>query len=128
MSYLTFFLLQLFGFLHGIRMAKSDEDRKAAFEGLGLGLGLLEDTFEKLSKGHGFFGGETIGLVDIALGSLLGAIRMTEEMNGLSFIDDAKTPGLHGWSERFCAHPAVKDVMPETDKLLEVARKMFAPK
>ncbi|CAL9148819.1 unnamed protein product [Musa hybrid cultivar] len=86
------------------------------------GLKLLEEAFEKLSKGKAFFGGDTIGYVDIALGSYLGWAKVIEQMTGLKLFDEEKTPLLAVWAERFCTHEAVKEVMPETEKLMEFAK------
>jgi glutathione S-transferase len=34
-------------------------------------------------------------------------------------LDEAKYPEIMAWADRACAHHAVKDVMPETDRLVE---------
>ena len=83
---------------------------------------LLEEAFGKCSKGKDFFSGDRIGYLDIALGCFLGWVRVSEKMNGVKLLDDAKMPGLASWVEKFCADSAVKDVMPDTDKLSEFAR------
>ncbi|KAF8390299.1 hypothetical protein HHK36_024824 [Tetracentron sinense] len=108
--------------LRGIAKAQGKETREEAIEQVKEGLVLLEGAFEKCSKGKGYFGGEKIGYLDIAVGSFLGWIRATEKMNGVKLLDEAKTPGLVGWAERFCANSAVKEVMPETEKLAEFAK------
>ncbi|KAF8378366.1 hypothetical protein HHK36_029705 [Tetracentron sinense] len=102
------------------------EAKKAAIEQMSLGLILLEEAFEKCSKGKGYFGGEKIGYIDIALGSLLGWIKVMEKMLGVKLIYEAKAPGLVGWAERFCEDSAVKEVMPEIEKLEEVAKLLHA--
>ncbi|KAF6141342.1 hypothetical protein GIB67_008520 [Kingdonia uniflora] len=63
--------------------------------------------------------------VDIALGSFLGWIRVTE-LNGLTILDAEREPGLVGWAENFGTDSAVKEVMPETGKLAEFAKMIFA--
>lgn len=78
------------------------------------------------SKGKGFFGGDTIGYLDIALGCYLGWIRVIEKSEGIKFLDEDKTPLLAGWAERFCADAAVKEVMPEIEKLMEFAQALRA--
>ncbi|KAF8378373.1 hypothetical protein HHK36_029712 [Tetracentron sinense] len=114
----------------GITRAQGEEAKAVAtavaIEQVSAGLVVLEEAFEKCSKGKGYFGGEQIGYVDIVLGSFLGWTRMTEKMNGVKLIDEAKTPGLVGWAERFCANNAVKEVMPETEKLEEIAKMIQA--
>ena len=114
--------MQLFPALKSIGSADGAEAKKAAIEQLIEGLVLLEDAFVKCSKGKPFFGGSQIGFLDIAFGSYLGWVRVTEKMNEVKLLDEVKTPGLFKWAERFCADAAVKDVMPETDKLAEFAK------
>ncbi|KAG6600158.1 Glutathione S-transferase U17, partial [Cucurbita argyrosperma subsp. sororia] len=82
-------------------------------------IGLLEEAFGTLSRGKAFFGGDHIGFIDIGFGLFLGWIRVAEISNGMKLIDAVKTPGLDGWSQRFSAHHAVKDLLPDTAKLLE---------
>ncbi|KAF8376685.1 hypothetical protein HHK36_031648 [Tetracentron sinense] len=100
--------------------------KEAVIEQISAGLVLLEEAFEKCSKGKGFFSGEKIGYLNIVLGSFLGWISMTEKMIGTKLIDEAKTPCLVGWAERFCADNAVKEVMLEIEKLEEFAKLLQA--
>ncbi|KAL5826532.1 hypothetical protein ACOSQ3_018380 [Xanthoceras sorbifolium] len=102
-------------------IAVGAEAKQAAIEQMVDGLALLEDAYVKCSKGKPFFGGSQIGYLDIALGCFLGWLRVTEKFNEMKLLDETKTPGLVKWAEKFCADPAVKDVMPETDELVEVA-------
>ncbi len=44
----------------------------------------------------------------------------------MKLLDEAKTPGLVKWAERFCADGAVKGVMPETEKLVEFSKVLLA--
>ncbi|KAF5199353.1 Glutathione s-transferase u18 [Thalictrum thalictroides] len=116
-----------FGSLYGVVAGKTNEEKATALEGAISGLALLEEAFEKLSKGKGFFGGDTIGYLDIILGSCLGWLKMTERLSGVSsFIDETKLPGIYGWSERFSSDPAVKELMPDIEKLAELVKMLFA--
>ncbi|KAJ6817600.1 glutathione S-transferase U17-like [Iris pallida] len=109
--------------LAGISRAETDEAKAEAVSQVFSGLQLLEEAFQKCSSnGKGFFGGEAIGYLDIALGSYLGWLKATEKMTGIDFLDQAKTPLLLGWADRFCSHAAVREVMPETDRLVEFAK------
>ncbi|KAL3751040.1 hypothetical protein ACJRO7_011937 [Eucalyptus globulus] len=112
--------------MSGIARAQGEEAKKAAIDLVVEGLSLLEDAFGKISKGKPFFGGDTIGFLDIALGCFLGWVRVTERTQGLKLLDQAKVPGLAKWAERFCADSAVKGVMPETEKLAEFAKLIMA--
>jgi len=118
--------MQFFPTMRGIAAAQGEEARKALVEQVGEGLALLEEAFGKCSKGKAFFGGDRIGFLDIAFGCFLGWLRATEKMNGVKLLDEAKTPGLVKWADRFCADGAVKGVMPETEKLMEFAKVLMA--
>ncbi|KAL3654169.1 glutathione s-transferase [Castilleja foliolosa] len=82
----------------------------------------LENAFIKCSKGQKFFGGDKIGYVDIVFGSCLGWLKMIEKWGNFSLIDESNNPNLFKWAHEFCAVDAVKDALPETDKLLEFAK------
>ncbi|XP_058073851.1 glutathione S-transferase U17-like [Magnolia sinica] len=102
--------------------AQGEEDKAAAIEQVIDGLQLLEEAFEKCSKGKEFFGGEHIGYLDIALGCYLGWLKATESMTCTKFLDSEKLPHLTGWAARFCSDSSVKEVMPETEKLVEFVK------
>jgi glutathione S-transferase len=109
-----------------ISVAQGDEAKKAVIDSVLEGLAVLEDAYVKSSNGKPFFGGDTMGHADITLGSFIGWIRVIEQANGIQLLDEAKIPNLVKWAEIFVAHPAVKDVMPETNKLAEFAKMFFA--
>ncbi|KAF7124504.1 hypothetical protein RHSIM_Rhsim12G0053800 [Rhododendron simsii] len=112
--------------LRGIWKAEGDEAKAAALEQFMEGMMLLEDAFVKCGKGKDFFGGDTIGYLDIALGSFLGWLRAIEKMANIMLLDETKTPELFGWAERFGSNAAVKDVFPEIEKIVEHAKKIAA--
>ncbi|KAJ0977588.1 hypothetical protein J5N97_013062 [Dioscorea zingiberensis] len=101
------------------REAKIDAAREAIAR-----LQPLEEAFEKQIKGKHFFGGETIGFLDIALGSYLVWIKAAEKITGLEFFD--KFPNLSAWAECFWADDVVKAVMPEVDAVVGFANKLQA--
>ena len=106
--------------------AKGEEERKALIQQLEDGLTLMERAYHDISKSKPFFGGDRVGYLDIALGSYLGWLRVTESFSGLKLLDHTKTPGLAQWAQTFCSDDAVKPVMPETDKLREFAKMLMA--
>ncbi|KAF7112920.1 hypothetical protein RHSIM_RhsimUnG0179100 [Rhododendron simsii] len=112
--------------LWGVRNVEGDEAKASALEQVMEGTMLLEDAFVKCGKGKDFFGGDTIGYLDIALGSFLGWVRASEKMANIKLLDETKTPGLFGWAERFGSNAAVKDVIPETEKLVELLKMLVA--
>ncbi|KAF9616579.1 hypothetical protein IFM89_030346 [Coptis chinensis] len=113
--------------LFGTLQAKTEEEIKTTIEGLSTTFELLEEAFEKISKGKDFFGGDTIGYIDIAFGTNLAWVRVFEKLNLVKLLDETKTPNLYAWSKKFCSVPAVKaGIFPETDKLLEFVKTLIA--
>uniref|UniRef100_A0A1J3GNZ2 glutathione transferase n=1 Tax=Noccaea caerulescens TaxID=107243 RepID=A0A1J3GNZ2_NOCCA len=112
--------------LRDIFKAEGEEEKKEVLAKVEEGNALLEKAFNDCSKGKPFFNGDHIGYLDIAFGSYLGWLRVTELAAGHKLLDEAKTPSLSKWAERFCDDPAVKPVMPETATLAEFAKKIFA--
>ena len=115
-------IVQWFPAMKSISAAQTDEERKNLMKQIEEGLALLENAYGKISKGKAFFSGDKIGFLDIAFGSFLGWLRVTEIFCGVKLLEEGKTPGLAKWAGGFCADVAVKDVMPETGKLLEFAK------
>ncbi|KAL1808303.1 hypothetical protein ACET3Z_025293 [Daucus carota] len=103
-----------------------EEERAALVERIDEGLGLLEEAFVKCSKGKAYFGGDHIGYIDIVIGSSFGWITAMEKMSGKKLIEEAKTPGLFGWVDKFLSNDAVKDVIPTTEMFLQLLAKMQA--
>ncbi|XP_061375526.1 glutathione S-transferase U17-like [Gastrolobium bilobum] len=105
-----------------ILTAEDDEAKKPYFEQMEEVLVRMEDEFNKCSEGKAFFGGDKIGFIDIAFGSFLSWLYVTEKMNGKKMLDEAKTPALVKWASSFAADPSLKGLLPETDKLIEFAK------
>uniref|UniRef100_J3N4B4 GST C-terminal domain-containing protein n=1 Tax=Oryza brachyantha TaxID=4533 RepID=J3N4B4_ORYBR len=82
----------------------------------------LENALEECSKGRPFFGGDAVGIIDIALGCQVGWMRASAALSGISIFDPAKTPLLMAWAERFTALDAARASMPEFDRLLAYAK------
>ncbi|GAA0167150.1 transferase [Lithospermum erythrorhizon] len=89
---------------------------------------VLEDVFIKCSKGKQFFGGETIGLIDIALGSGLPWFKVLERMSNKKLLDETKMPNIVAWADNFCQDPLVKGDLPDVEKLFELYTTMFMVK
>ncbi|KAJ6828822.1 glutathione S-transferase U17-like [Iris pallida] len=104
---------------------KTEAARAEAAEQFATTLQPLEEAFEKCSKGKGFFEGDTVGYVDIALGSFLGWFAAAEELSGHKIFAKEKTPILVDWAERFYSAEAVKDVLPETEKFVEYGKAIW---
>ncbi|MCK1978503.1 glutathione S-transferase family protein, partial [Jeotgalicoccus huakuii] len=74
---------KFFPSLFAIAKSKDEEERKAAIEQVIAAIGILEEAYQKTSKGKDFFGGEKIGYIDISFGCYVGWIKASEKMNGI---------------------------------------------
>ena len=81
---------------------------------------------EQRSGSKGWFGGDGVGFVDLALGGFVPAIRASEPTTGLRIVDTARTPRLAAWVERFAALDEARAAMPTVDRLVEMGRKRLA--
>ncbi|KAM0873657.1 hypothetical protein ACQ4PT_037944 [Festuca glaucescens] len=86
----------------------------------------LEDALAKCSGGKPYFGGDDVGFLDIVVGSYIGWFGAAERIAGLRVLDEASTPRLAAWAARFCAHDAVRDLMPDADRLVEFGEELHA--
>ncbi|KAF8380815.1 hypothetical protein HHK36_028309 [Tetracentron sinense] len=73
---------------------------------------------EEELKGKKFFGGDTIGFVDIALGWTVNLIGILEEIIELKIVDEEKFPLLCAWMQDFADVSIIKDNWPPHDKMI----------
>ncbi|KAF8698223.1 hypothetical protein HU200_035744 [Digitaria exilis] len=110
----------------GIMRATTEEARGEKVKETQDAVQNLEKAFSEIAGGKGFFGGDTVGYLDLALGCFLpwfGAMRM---MFGLEVIEAATAPLLAGWAERFGETAVAKEVLPEPEKAVAYAKKLQA--
>ncbi|KAJ6721657.1 GLUTATHIONE S-TRANSFERASE [Salix viminalis] len=63
-----------------------------------------------------FFGGESIGIADIAFGSVVYWLEVIEEAVGEGAVFEAhRFPRLHAWIKNFKQVPVIKENLPERD-------------
>ncbi|OVA15264.1 SAICAR synthetase [Macleaya cordata] len=74
-------------------------------------------TLEMGLKGK-FFGGETIGFVDIAAGWIPLWTRITEEVVGVELVDEESMPLISAWFRDVLDVEVLKERLPPRDKLL----------
>jgi glutathione S-transferase len=80
---------------------------------------------EKELKEKRFFGGESIGMVDIAaniIGYWLGAC---EEATGVELLTREKFPKLSNWIDEFVSNSVIKENLPPRDKVVPFLRDRF---
>uniref|UniRef100_A0A0E0R1M9 glutathione transferase n=1 Tax=Oryza rufipogon TaxID=4529 RepID=A0A0E0R1M9_ORYRU len=101
---------------------KTEEEKAEAVKQTFAVVEKLEGALSECSKGKPFFGGDTVGYVDVVLGGFVAWVHAIEEVFGLNQFDAAKTPLLAAWLERFDELDAVKEVMPDIGRLVELAK------
>ena len=75
------------------------------------------ELLENELKGKKFFGGDTIGIVDIAASFVALWAIVLQEVAGISLINEEKHPILCNWIEEFLSSEVVKESLPEREKL-----------
>lgn len=105
--------------------AKTEDEREEAMKQMLAAVDALEGAL-KDGRPRPFFGGDSVGFVDIALGGFVAWVQTRDLLSGLEHFDADKTPLLAAWLERFCALNETKAVMPDVMKLLEFSKKRQA--
>jgi glutathione S-transferase len=80
---------------------------------------------EKELKEKRFFGGESIGMVDIAANIIGGWLGACEEATGVEFFTREKFPKLSNWIDEFVSNSVIKENLPPRDKLVPFLRYRF---
>jgi glutathione S-transferase len=75
---------------------------------------------------HKFFGGENIGIVDIAASYLAFWLPVLEEAVELKLLTSDKFPKLYKCSQEFINHPIVKENLPPKQGLLGFFKSRYA--
>jgi glutathione S-transferase len=101
---------------------KTEEEKSDGKKALFVALQTLEGALAKCSDGKAFFGGASVGLVDLALGSQLSWLKAAEVMAGEKFIGGDNTPLLAAWMARFSELTVAKAELPDVDKVVEFAK------
>ncbi|TYH11198.1 hypothetical protein ES288_A07G239100v1 [Gossypium darwinii] len=65
-----------------------------------------------------YFGGEEIGMLDLAMGWMT-YFGVIEEIVDVKILDAETFPRLHAWIQNFRAHPVIKNNLPDHDRLLQ---------
>jgi glutathione S-transferase len=112
---------KLFPCIRGVFIGQGEQLQKAAEDSVANFL-LIEEALRTNSRfsGKTYFGGDEIGLVDIALGSMSAFLKAIEKATDTVLIDPEKMPLLSAWMDRFCESDGVKEVMPDPAKELEI--------
>ncbi|CAI0471194.1 unnamed protein product [Linum tenue] len=85
-------------------------------------------TLEGELKGNKFFGGEEIGMVDIAANFIGYWLGVVQEVSGMELVTRDKFPVLCKWMDEFVEHSVVKETLPPRDELhAEFEARLGAP-
>ncbi|KAL2336507.1 hypothetical protein Fmac_010953 [Flemingia macrophylla] len=76
-------------------------------------------------KDNKFFGGEEIGLVDIAAVFIPFWIPMLQEVAGLELLTSHKFPKLYKWSQELINHLVVKESLPPRDHVFAFIKRRY---
>ncbi|KAK4581997.1 hypothetical protein RGQ29_025237 [Quercus rubra] len=101
---------------------EDQKEREKAAEELSKLLQFLENEL----KGKRYFGGETIGLLDIAANMIGYWLGVLVEASGASeLLTREKFPKLFNWANEFVSVSAIKESLPPRDKHVAYMRKRF---
>ncbi|KAJ3690410.1 hypothetical protein LUZ61_019574 [Rhynchospora tenuis] len=106
----------------GILMAATEEVKAEKIKDTHTAFEMLEEAFKKCFSGKSFFGGETIGYLDVTLGSYLISIRAAERISESKLLDETMVPLLVEWENRFLAAECAKKTLPSVERVEEHAR------
>nr|AAG34841.1 glutathione S-transferase GST 33 [Zea mays] len=115
---------------YGMVKAQSAEERAEKVEETLSAIQHMEVAFAKCSGGNAaFFGGDSIGYVDIVLGSFLFWFEAVRRVYDLEIINASNTPLLAAWAERFVGTVEAKEVVPvpDVDMAVQCINKLHAP-
>ncbi|XP_066384562.1 probable glutathione S-transferase GSTU6 [Miscanthus floridulus] len=105
---------------------KTEEDKAEGKKQWFVAVETLEGALRDCGKGKPFFGGDSVGYVDVVLGGLLGWVHANQEAFAIGSLDPQRTPLLVAWSEHFGALETVKPVMPDVSRLVELGKMVLA--
>ncbi|XP_058079013.1 glutathione transferase GST 23-like [Magnolia sinica] len=100
----------------GVRTAfySQGKEQEQALESL---LEVLK-TLDAELEGKKFFGGETIGFVDLVAGWIPHWLTVLEEVAGKKLLDAYRFPSLDAWGKNFMEVPVIKENVPPHDKMM----------
>ncbi|XP_038718692.1 glutathione S-transferase U8-like [Tripterygium wilfordii] len=103
--------------------AEEEGREKAVEEAFGC-LEVLEN--ELKGKGTRFFGGDKIGLADIAANFIAFWLGIWEQCSGVQLLTGDKFPSLSNWKDEFLSCSVVKENLPPRENLVHVFQSILA--
>lgn len=114
-------LLQLLASWLEASRAKTEEEKAEGLKKTFEAFETLEAAFKECSKGKPFFGGESVGYLDVTFGGLVAWVLAAEARHGNRFVDASRCPLLSAWVKCFGELDATKAVLPDVKTLVEYA-------
>ena len=108
--------------IYKIRRCQGEEQEKAIEEAVEH-LKILDNELQ----GKKFFGGETIGLADIAANFIGLWLGIYQEMLGIQVLTSEKLPRLSEWANEYLNSTIIKQSLPPRDELSARLRSYFKP-
>lgn len=105
---------------------KTEEEKAEGLKQTLVAVENMEGAFKEISKGKPFFGGDTVGYLDVTLGALVSWIHAAEKIYGMRLFDATRSPLLNAWLEQFGALDVAKAALADVDRLVEYAKKRQA--
>ncbi|KAJ3690397.1 hypothetical protein LUZ61_019561 [Rhynchospora tenuis] len=79
-------------------------------------------SIQEMLSGKDFFGGDSIGYIDVTLGSCLAWIKAAERISGAKLLDETKVPLLMEWVNLFLATDCAKRTLPDVERVEKYGR------
>ncbi|CAL4923478.1 unnamed protein product [Urochloa decumbens] len=102
-----------------LKETKTEDERAEKVKEAHAAIMQIEEAFAKVSEGKAFFGGDSIGYLDIVLGCCLFWFEAFRRIFGIEIISSSEAPLLAAWAERFGETAEAKKVVPEVDRAVQ---------
>lgn len=74
---------------------------------------------EQQLEGKKFYGGETVGYLDLVVGWIPRWLPAMEEVGEMKLLDAERFPCLHAWAENWVDLPIIKERLPPLESVVE---------